>query len=122
MIGRAAFPGLVFLLFCGMATSQVDRRPEERAAFINEACADDEGLRCEVGSLLARHGFAVRHVERTVRLDTSSFPDDVTETRILPGAKLDKNGVAWNRADDIHSVRRAAGDGRLTDIDILPTE
>ncbi len=35
--------------------SALERAPEERAAFLDEACHDDEGMRREVESLLTSH-------------------------------------------------------------------
>src|SRR5439155_20366581 len=35
--------------------SALERAPEERAAFLGEACHDDEGMRREVESLLTSH-------------------------------------------------------------------
>jgi hypothetical protein len=35
--------------------SAVERAPDERAAFLDEACHGDEGLRREVDSLLTSH-------------------------------------------------------------------
>ena len=35
--------------------SAVERAPEERAAFLDESCHDDEGMRREVESLLTSH-------------------------------------------------------------------
>jgi hypothetical protein len=35
--------------------SAVERAPEERAAFLDESCYGDEGLRREVGSLLTSY-------------------------------------------------------------------
>jgi non-specific serine/threonine protein kinase len=43
--------------------STVERAPEERAAFLDEACHDDEGMRREVESLLTSHGRAENFIE-----------------------------------------------------------
>jgi len=43
--------------------SAVERGPEERAAFLDEACHGDEGLRREVGSLLTSHERAENFIE-----------------------------------------------------------
>jgi serine/threonine-protein kinase len=41
----------------------LDRAPEERAAFLTEACADDSGLRREVEELLRYDGAAESFIE-----------------------------------------------------------
>jgi len=43
--------------------SAVERAPEERAAFLDEACHDDDGLRREVESLLTSHKQAENFIE-----------------------------------------------------------
>jgi len=43
--------------------SAVEHAPEERAAFLDEACRGDEGLRCEVESLLTSHGRSENFIE-----------------------------------------------------------
>jgi len=43
--------------------SAVERAPERRAAFLDEACHDDEGLRREVGSLLTSYEQAENFIE-----------------------------------------------------------
>jgi len=43
--------------------SAVERAPEERAAFLDEACHDDEGMRREVESLLISHERAENFIE-----------------------------------------------------------
>src|SRR6266404_5342421 len=43
--------------------SAVERAPEERAAFLDEVCNDDEGMRHEVESLLASHERAENFIE-----------------------------------------------------------
>src|SRR5216117_1303999 len=43
--------------------SAVERAPEERAAFLDEACHGDEGLRREVDSLLTSHEQATNFIE-----------------------------------------------------------
>ena len=43
--------------------SAVERAPEERAAFLDEACDDDEGMRREVESLLTSHERAENFIE-----------------------------------------------------------
>ena len=43
--------------------SAVERAPEERAAFLDEACQGDEGLRREVGSLLTSHERSENFIE-----------------------------------------------------------
>ncbi len=43
--------------------SAVERAPEERAAFLDEACHDDEGMRREVESLLTSHKRAENFIE-----------------------------------------------------------
>jgi len=43
--------------------SAVERAPEERAAFLDEACHDDEGVRREVDSLLTSHERAENFIE-----------------------------------------------------------
>jgi len=43
--------------------SAVERAPEERAAFLDEACQDDDGLRREVGSLLTSYESAENFIE-----------------------------------------------------------
>jgi serine/threonine-protein kinase len=43
--------------------SAVERAPEERAAFLDETCHDDEGMRCEVESLLTSHERAENFIE-----------------------------------------------------------
>src|SRR5262252_7369240 len=43
--------------------SALERVPEERAAFLNEACHDDKGLRREVESLLTSHERAENFIE-----------------------------------------------------------
>ena len=43
--------------------SAVERAPEERAAFLDEACHDDEGMRREVESLLTSHERAENFIE-----------------------------------------------------------
>src|SRR5258708_36295912 len=43
--------------------SAVERAPEERAAFLDESCHDDEGMRREVESLLTSHERAENFIE-----------------------------------------------------------
>jgi eukaryotic-like serine/threonine-protein kinase len=43
--------------------SAIERAPEERAAFLDEACQGDEGLRREVGSLLTSHERSENFIE-----------------------------------------------------------
>jgi eukaryotic-like serine/threonine-protein kinase len=43
--------------------SAVERAPEERAAFLDEACQNDEGMRREVESLLTSHERATNFIE-----------------------------------------------------------
>jgi len=43
--------------------SAVERAPEERAAFLDQACHDDEGLRREVGSLLTSYERSENFIE-----------------------------------------------------------
>ncbi len=43
--------------------SAVERAPERRAAFLDEACHGDEGLRHEVGSLLTSYERAENFIE-----------------------------------------------------------
>ncbi len=43
--------------------STVERAPEERAAFLDEACHDDEGMRREVESLLTSYEQAENFIE-----------------------------------------------------------
>src|SRR5215472_2373485 len=43
--------------------SALERVPEERAAFLNESCHDDEGMRQEVESLLTSHERAENFIE-----------------------------------------------------------
>ena len=43
--------------------SALERAPEERAAFLDETCHDDEGMRREVESLLTSHERAKNFIE-----------------------------------------------------------
>src|SRR5438477_6633233 len=43
--------------------SALERAPEERAAFLDESCHGDEGMRREVQSLLASHECAENFIE-----------------------------------------------------------
>src|SRR5215472_13387467 len=43
--------------------SALERAPEERAAFLDESCHDDEGMRSEVESLLTSHERAENFIE-----------------------------------------------------------
>src|SRR6476619_5069036 len=43
--------------------SAIERAPEERAAFLDEACHDDEGMRREVESLLTSYEQAENFIE-----------------------------------------------------------
>ena len=43
--------------------SAIERAPEERAAFLDESCHGDEGMRREVESLLASHERAANFIE-----------------------------------------------------------
>src|SRR5213593_1664503 len=43
--------------------SALERAPEARAAFLDEACHDDEGMRREVESLLTSHERAENFIE-----------------------------------------------------------
>jgi len=43
--------------------SALERPPEERAAFLDETCHDDEGMRREVESLLTSHECAENFIE-----------------------------------------------------------
>ena len=45
--------------------SAVERAPEERAAFLDESCYGDEGMRREVESLLTSHERAENFIEVT---------------------------------------------------------
>ena len=42
----------------------LERKPEERAAFLDEACAGDEELRKEVEALIAAHEQSVSFIEK----------------------------------------------------------
>src|SRR6476619_4379075 len=46
-----------------LVQSAVERAPEERAAFLDESCHDDEGMRREVESLLTSHQRAENFIE-----------------------------------------------------------
>jgi non-specific serine/threonine protein kinase/serine/threonine-protein kinase len=60
----------------------IERAPEARAAFLDEACAADAELRHEVESLLASHQEAGPFLSRAAWLDTSSpEPASLTEAR-----------------------------------------
>jgi tRNA A-37 threonylcarbamoyl transferase component Bud32 len=52
--------------------SALTRAPEERAAFLSEACGADDELRREVSSLLAAHEAADGFLSRPIGLDTDA--------------------------------------------------
>ena len=52
--------------------SALERRTEERAAFLDEACAGDESLRRQVEALLAAHDEARSFIERPSRRGRST--------------------------------------------------
>ena len=66
--------------------------PQERAAFLDQACAGDVGLRQEVESLLAAHAKAGDFLEHTIRLPTSDFLIERTGTVIGRYKLLEKIG------------------------------
>src|SRR4030095_11168805 len=49
--------------FIDLFQSALERAPDERAAFLDETCHDDEGMRREVESLLASHERAENFIE-----------------------------------------------------------
>src|SRR5216117_926706 len=67
--------------------SALEHAPNERNAFIAEACAGDPELQREVESLLACN-------EEADRISILSFPEDSLETEILP--RKDNSSPAEN--------------------------
>ena len=57
----------------------LDRAPEQRGAFLREACGDDEALRREVASLLAHRSGAGNFLEQpALRMAEHLTPDERT--------------------------------------------
>ena len=84
--------------------SAVERAPEERAAFLDEACHDDEGMRREVESLLTSHERAENFIEVPA---FEVAPELVTNDRAgRIGRKID-----WSLPDRVTHRRRRNGRG-----------
>src|SRR6187399_1792517 len=63
--------------------SAIDRAPEERAAFLDETCHDDEGMRREVESLLTSHERAENFIEiPAFKVAPELVPNDSTDALI----------------------------------------
>src|SRR5262245_40911367 len=63
--------------------STVERAPEERAAFLDESCHGDEGIRREVESLLTSHERAKKFIEVPAFEAAPEFvPNDTAEALI----------------------------------------
>ncbi|MEP6707398.1 MAG: alpha/beta fold hydrolase [Pyrinomonadaceae bacterium] len=61
--------------------SALERKPDERSAFLNQACAGDSSLRNEVESLIASHEQASRFIEEPAYgVMAGSLADDQTDS------------------------------------------
>ena len=61
----------------------LERAPDERAAFLDEACADDDSLRKQVEELLAGHEEAGSFIERPAfEVEAQSVADDQNELAV----------------------------------------
>jgi serine/threonine-protein kinase len=84
--------------------SAIERAPEQRAAFLNEACRGDESLRCEVKSLLAYH-------ERTENFIESPAFENVPE--LLIG---DRAGALIGELIGHYLIERLIGVGGMGEV------
>jgi len=64
----------------------LDLRSEERAAFLEAACAGDEELRCEVESLLTYDGASERHIADALAGTAQSLFESKS---IKPGTRVE---------------------------------
>src|SRR5262245_56758776 len=78
-----------------LVQAALDRRPQDRATFLDEACGGDQVLRAEVDSLLAAHeaagDFAERPAIQALPVLASSDESDIHDTHspvIHPGQQL----------------------------------
>jgi serine/threonine protein kinase len=100
----------------------LDRKPDERSAFVREACGDDRGLRAEVDSLLLAHeeagSFAQRpaidalsasaaDVDPEVELHSLSLGTIFGPYRILRLLGRGGMGIVYE-AEEVDSARRVA--------------
>ena len=84
--------------------SAIERAPEERAAFLDESCHGDEGMRREVESLLTSHERAENFIELPA---FEVAPELVTnDKRRRIGWKID-----WSLPDRVTHRRRRNGRG-----------
>ena len=65
----------------------VERDPPDRAAFLREACAGDEGLRREIESLLGWEGGADALLERPAAAVAAPMLDNSVSSAVLTGAR-----------------------------------
>ena len=87
----------------------LEREPHERAAFLDEACADDEALRREVESLLAHDaalpaGFLARPALELVGRPAESRDPSLMGRQLGPYAHLTR---CWASAAWARSIARA---------------
>jgi hypothetical protein len=69
----------------------VDRDPAEREAFVRAACASDEGLRCEVESLLGYEAVVDPWIERpAAALAAPPFDNSASPRRIRIAGRLEE--------------------------------
>ena len=75
----------------GVLDAALDTPPEERAAFLDQACGDDEDLRAELESLLEAHRGAEDSLERPVSPLGAALlasPDDLGENQLVGPFRL----------------------------------
>ena len=84
--------------------SAIERAPEERAAFLDESCYGDEGMRREVESLLTSHERAENFIEVPAFEVAPELA--ITDSAGCVGRKID-----WSLPDRIADRRRRNGRG-----------
>src|SRR6266516_3889697 len=102
--------------------SAVERAPEERAAFLDESCHDDEGMRHEVESLLTSH----ERAENFIEVPAFEIAPELATTD--SAGPLDEKFIAHDRIESLIGIggmgevylARDEGLGRKAALKFLP--